>query len=411
VSDSAHRLGLVAAALLAGGCATSRQCTIPEAPLAPPPGPPLPARVGVAYPDGLDVDSLPLQVGSSGFRFPTGPAAVAAFNQVATQLFERPVPAVRATPVPGGPEAVLSFTLDELTITPGPFSPEAAEVKATAVLRDARGVVAQATATARAEGTPHQDLGLLHCDSAGAAIGSALATVAVRLRDELGASPALAAWVRDPARLPPPGDGPEAPLPAPAQPPEGEGQSYRAGAVPRFLELNLAHGATWGDAPGMSRADGLGLGFRVAWDIGDHVALGLLVQDSFVEVDWTPDPAQPTDTAESGLFGLELMVRFRPGEKVRPWLGLAGTYQAVTWDHYFVTSGGFALMPTAGLDVATGRWGWLRLGLAYSSFQASMSTGWDGQGAAPPQGLEGQSFRQRSFWLTVGWVLDLGPTR
>jgi len=117
------------------------------------------------------------------------------------------------------------------------------------------------------------------------------------------------------------------------------------------------------------------------------------------------------DTAESGLFGLELMVRFRPGEKVRPWLGLAGTYQAVTWDHYFVTSGGFALMPTAGLDVATGRWGWVRLGLAYSSFQASLSTEWDGQGVPPPQGLDGQSFRQQSFWVTLGWVLDLGPSR
>jgi hypothetical protein len=272
-------------------------------------------------------------------------------------------------------------------------------------------VVARATATARVEVAPAEQDGASYCARSGSAIGSALAAVAVRLRDELGASPAVATWVRDPSRLPPPGDGPESPLPAPAQPPEAEGQVYRPGGLPRFWEVNLAHGTTWGDAPGVSQAGGPGFGLRVAWELGDQVALGLLIQDSFVDVDWTPDPSQPTDTAESGLFGLELMFRFRPGEQIRPWLGLAGTYQAVTWDHYFESFGAFALMPTAGLDVATGRWGWLRLGLAWSTYRASMTSEWDGQGAPPPPGLDGQTFRQQSFWLTLGWVLDLGPSR
>jgi hypothetical protein len=205
--------------------------------------------------------------------------------------------------------------------------------------------------------------------------------------------------------------GPPAPsLPTPEQPPASE-QRFRPVVVPRFIELNLAHGDGWSDTPGASHLAGWGWGLRFAWDLGEYVALGVQAQDSYVRVDWTPSPIQPTDTAEHGVVGVELMLRLRPGQAIRPWVAATLAYPIVTWDHYFHSVGGWGLLGSAGVDVATGSFGWLRLGLGYTSVSAEVASGYGQQGPTPAPGDDGTSARLRAFWLTMGWVLDLGPGR
>ena len=403
------RLWLIAATLLAGGCTIDRQCTIPDAPLPPPPGPPLPARVGVAYLDDMPGDSLDLEAARSTFRFPIGPAAVSAVNRAAPQLFEGVVPAERGVPAEGDPEGVLSFRLDSVELRPGPFKAEAAKVKLTAVLRDRRREVARTTVTREAEGQPVHVWGLLHCDSAGAAIGAATSAAVARARDDLGASPAVATWVRDPAREARPTGAPAPPLPAVAQPPAGE-TWFRDRALPRYLELDAVHGTGWSGDAALDGLAGWGWGVRIGWDLGEYLALGLHAASTGVTVGWTPDPSQPTGRAENGFIGVELMVRLRPGQRVRPWFGLTGAWQGVTWSSYAYSVDGPSLLGSAGVDLVTGPAGALRLGLTYSAYSGGSGDGSTASGTPPGPGAAG-SVSMRNLYLTAGWLFDLGPAR
>ncbi len=399
--------GLVLLALAASGCATAHQCRLPEVPLAAPPGPPLPARVGVAWAPDLGGRTLTARSGEAAFTFPVGAAAADTFSRVAGQLFLAPAAVTSPAPEAGGP-GVLELTLVEAALARGLFGSETAEVTVTGVLRGGAGEVARASATARAKGEPAHALGLYHCDSGGAALAGGLAQAAAQVRDALGASPAVAAWVRDPARGPPPEEATSLP-PALPQPPASE-RLHRSYFVPRYLEADLVHGQAWSSAPGMKHLSGSGWGMRMAWDLGERLALGMHAAVTYVTVGFTPDPGQATDTAEDGFVGLEAQWRFRPGERLRPWLGLTVAYQGPVWDTYLYSVTGWSLVASTGVDVYVTSWGALRLGLSGSTFTATTRSS-VGAGPNPGPGEDGWSTGVRSLWLTAGWLFDLGPAR
>ncbi|MCM2334898.1 MAG: hypothetical protein NDI82_13260, partial [Anaeromyxobacteraceae bacterium] len=86
-----RRALLLVAALLAGGCASMQRCALPEARLAPPPGPPLPARAEVAWAAGLPAQETRFEWADWSYVFPTGAAAAAAFGRASGQLLASPV--------------------------------------------------------------------------------------------------------------------------------------------------------------------------------------------------------------------------------------------------------------------------------------------------------------------------------
>lgn len=411
---------LAPAALLLGGCGVAHRCALPDPALGPPPGPPIPARVGVATPEGLATRRLEPAVGERSWSFPVGWASVVAFQEASRQLFAEVVPA--PGPAPGGPEAVLEWSLPGVRLWPGPFRPERAEVEVLAVLRAGGGEVARARAVGQAEGRPMRWLGTYHCDSGGEALAAAIGQATSQVRDQLGASPAVAAWARDPTRHaapaaePPAGPlpasaqpAPDQPLPAPERPTEGT-RWFRSRYVPRYLGLDLVHGSAWSAAPGIGRVDGVGWGIRLEWDVGESFAYGMHAATTRTRVSWTPDPAQASDGAESGFIGLELLWRFRPGARVRPWVSATGAWQGVLWDTYLYSVAGWSLLASAGVDVQVVPWGAVRLGLTGSAYTGKTSSSVSGP-APPGPGDDGWTTGVRSLWLTAGWLFDLGPAR
>lgn len=416
---------LGAAALLLGGCGVAHRCALPDPPLGQPPGPPIPARVGLSTPEGLAGQRLEPVVGETSWSFPVGWAAVSAFHEASRQLFAEIVPAGGSAAI--GPEAVLEWSVAGVRLWPGPFRPERAEVEVTAVLRDGGGEVARARAVGQGEGQPMRWLGTYHCDSGGEALAAAIGQATSQVRDQLGASPEVAAWVRAPARHAAPAAAPpDQPLPAAAQPasasvqpaqalpaperPSAGTRWFRSAFVPRYLELDLVHGTAWSAAPGIGRIDGAGWGVRLGWDVGESFAWGLHAASTRTRVGWTPDPAQATDGAENGFVGLELLWRFRQGARVRPWVSATGAYQGVLWDTYLYSVAGWSLLASAGVDLQVVPWGAVRLGVSGSAYSATTSSSVGGP-SPPGPGEDGWTTGVRSLWLTAGWFFDLGPAR
>jgi len=399
-----RRALLLAAALLAGGCASMQRCALPEARLAPPLGPTLPARAEVAWAAALPAQETRFEWGDWSYVFPTGAAAAAAFGRASAQLLASPVaPAASDT---GVPAPRLDWGLEEVRLQPGPFRPEAAEVTVSAALAVEGRRVARAVATARGEGAPVHGMGFVHCDASGEALAQALGAATSAVRDALGADPAVAAWAR--AAGPPPADGASPPR-APDQPPAST-RWHRATMVPRYLELGAASGTGWSHAPGIGRVAGPGWTLRAAWDAGERLAIGLHAGAARVRVDWTPDPGQPTDGAELGFAGLELQWRARPGQRLRPWFAATGAWQGVLWDSYLYSVAGFGLLASAGLDVGVTSWGAVRLAVSASAFTATTSSS-VGAGPAPGPGEDGWTSGVRTLWFGAGWLFDLGPAR
>ena len=73
-------------------------------------------------------------------------------------------------------------------------------------------------------------------------------------------------------------------------------------------------------------------------------------------VGWTPNPADRDSPAESGFVGPGLVARLRPGRAVDPWIGVDLAYQAVVWDAYIRSVGGWGVLASAGIDVQPVRW-------------------------------------------------------
>jgi hypothetical protein len=191
---SASRFGLVMAALASSGCGYAFQCVVPDPPLGAPAAPPLPAHVGVAYPEGLPDRSVELATRNRRLALPVGAATISAFNRAAAGIFTEISGAEGPAPAPGGPAGVLSVELREANVVFGGFLPERAVVTVSAALRSQGGEVARATATAEAQGLPFHLAEWIRCDAAGDALSSALGAATTRVRDELRASPGVATW-------------------------------------------------------------------------------------------------------------------------------------------------------------------------------------------------------------------------
>lgn len=415
------------AALAATGCASANRCVVPLRPLPPPAAEPLPIHAGVVYAAGLAERTDVLEIGGSSWAIPVGAAAVEALNAMLPTLFAVVSDGRVPQPPAGGADAILGLAVRDVRYRPGPFRPERAGLTATAILTDRAGAeLAQARATVEADGEPVHGAGFYHCDALGTALAAALADAAARVRDEMAASPRLREWARAraaaapvatgaPAReggtSAPAGEASAPPLPAPPPQPEAESRRRRAWIVPRWIGGGWARGRVEGTAPGIGTQEGDGWDLYLGWDFTEWLALSFRGRAFQSRVTWTPDPSDTDAPAESGLGGMGLLARLRPGRVVDPWVAVDLAYHSVNWDEYLYSVGGWGWLLSAGVDLRPVPWGAVRLGLSYSSLSATTSSGYGQAGPLPGPEDDGAGSSLETLWLTAGWIFDLGPRR
>jgi hypothetical protein len=390
---------------------------IPALPPATPAAPPFPVHVGVVYAPFLPERVETIQLAESSWALPVGPASVAALNAVSRQLFAVASDGSGPQPERGGPDALLSIDVEHVRLRAGPFRPEQAEVRCSAVLTDRAGVeLARASATELADGAPVHAMGLFHCDALGSATSAALARAATRIRDELAASPRVQAWARERAATAQVIEASAAPtaappeLPAPPQPPERT-RWHRPFLLPRFMGGEISSGTVSSPSPGIGTQSSTGWGIYWAWDFIEWLDVEMRGGAMSHRVGWTPNPADTSSGAESGFFGTGPRIRFLSGGTVRPWIAADLAYQATVWSSYYRTVGGWGLLGSVGIDLYPVSWGAVRLAASYSAFTA-VTHAVNGPTSLTPQPSDpGASAPMRTWWLSAGWIFDLGPAR
>ena len=211
------------------------------------------------------------------------------------------------------------------------------------------------------------------------------------------------------------GEEPEPAQPVPPPPQEAPPRPHtemrwrRPAPLPRYLGGGVTYGQVTSSAPGIGTLDGNGWNIYFGWDLTRWLDAGFRGGATKVRVSWTPNPADTSSPGECGFFGAGLLARFRPGKLVDPWIAGDVAWQAVLWDSYLHSVGGWSVLGSAGVDLHVWRWGAVRLGVSYSSFTGTTASGNGPTGPTPGPEDDGATAGMRTLWLTAGWLFDLGP--